>query len=120
MTTVTTALGDAIYGIEVILPSQMNQTRVEWSTFGCAKIYTLRDDFAVWIYAAIMVILTFAFYVAARFSQNPKDEMIIEGRCRSFVGIIDRLESSIEIVFLTATVHSREHTSIPHVEIIRK
>ncbi|XP_003738793.1 osteopetrosis-associated transmembrane protein 1 [Galendromus occidentalis] len=56
----------------------MNQTRVEWSTFGCSKVYPL--DIEVWIYAAMMVVLTLTFYLVARFSQNPKDEAIIEGR----------------------------------------
>ena len=111
-------------GINREFHTQMNQTRVEWSTFGCARIYSM--DIAVWVNAAAMVTLTLAFYVAARFSQNPQDSEIIEGErhipcALSGICRATRLTGQHRRTrFLMSISDRRTNTAGPNVENLRK
>lgn len=57
------------------ITDQMNRTRVEWSGYGCTHIYPLSYD--VYATVAIIIILTFIFYLSARLSQKPMDTEIV-------------------------------------------
>ncbi|OQR78870.1 osteopetrosis-associated transmembrane protein 1-like [Tropilaelaps mercedesae] len=56
----------------------MNETRVEWSEYGCSQMYYINLE--VCLYAGAMVTITIIFYVVARYSQKPREAEILEER----------------------------------------